>query len=156
MKEDFSFENIKENFTQYLEKNKLRKTPERYAILERIFRTDGFFDAEELFYMMQKDYRVSVATIYNTIDLLLHCNLIIKHHFPGQKIQYERHVSKQTHYHLICTECGTVKEFSDIKIRSLIKVKTFATFEPSYHSLYMYGLCKKCRPKTKKLKEKNN
>ncbi|NDV46234.1 transcriptional repressor [Paludibacter sp. 221] len=155
MKEENSYEKVKEAFTEFLVKNHHRKTPERYAILERVYKYDGHFNAESLYKEMQADYRVSLATVYNTLELLLNSHLIIKHQFGQQEAQYEKAFGDKIHHHLVCTICGKVKEFSDKHIRTVIQTKRFAYFETSHYSLYIYGLCSKCkqknRQKTKKL-----
>lgn len=145
MKEEASFDAIKEIFTEYLKKHKHRKTPERYAILERIFSYDGHFNAELLYTQMQENYRVSLATVYNTLELLQECRLIIKHQLGGQFAQYEKAFGSNTHHHLICTNCGKVKEFSDKQIRVAIQSRSFAHFQMSHYSLYLFGLCSKCK-----------
>jgi Fur family ferric uptake transcriptional regulator len=99
---------------------------------------------------MQNEYRVSLATVYNTLDLLLDCGLIIKHPFVSQSAQYEKTFGNVIHSHLICTKCGSIKEFSDKKIRKAIQSKTFTSFDVSHYSLYLYGLCKVCRTSRKK------
>jgi Fur family ferric uptake transcriptional regulator len=145
MKEEVSYESIRELFTEYLKKRKHRKTPERYAILEKIYSYEGHFNADILFNLMTTEYRVSLATIYNTLDLLIDCKLIIKHQLGGQFAQYEKTFGNSTHHHLICTNCGKVKEFSDNQLRLSIQNRKFAHFQTSHYSLYMYGLCQKCK-----------
>ncbi len=145
MKEEVSFDTIRESFTEYLKKHKHRKTPERYAILEHINNYDGHFNAEVLYKLMLDDYRVSLATVYNTLELLVDCKLIVKHQMGGQYAQYEKTFGNNTHNHLICTNCGKVKEFSDKQLRISIQTRQFVHFQSTHYSLYLYGLCHKCK-----------
>ena len=152
MKEEISYEEIKEIFTEYLKKHHHRKTPERYAILQRIYSYEGHFNADILYNIMQNDYRVSLATVYNTLELLLECKLIIKHQLGGQFAQYEKAFGNITHHHLICSHCGKVKEFSDKNIRVAVQSRQFAHFQMSHYSLYLFGLCSKCKEELKHAK----
>ncbi len=149
MKEENTYETIKDIFTEYLKKHKHRKTPERYAILERIYSYEGHFNADVLYNLMEAEYRVSLATVYNTLELLLDCKLIIKHQLGGQFAQYEKAFGNNTHHHLICTHCGKVKEFTDKQLRIAIQNRKFAHFQTSHYSLYLYGLCRKCKDELK-------
>ena len=60
---------VRQIFTEYLNANGHRKTPERYAILDTIYSIDGHFDIDTLYSLMadQENFRVSRATLYNTI-----------------------------------------------------------------------------------------
>ncbi len=138
-------EKVKQLLTDYLLANGHRRTPERYAILDTIYSIKGHFKIEELYVYMEKEreFRVSRATLYNTILLLIDANLVIKHQF-GNSSQYERAYDNETHHHMICTECGKVTEFQDENLKCAIANTKLKKFQASHYSLYIYGICSKC------------
>jgi len=138
---------VKEIFSEYIGRKGHRKTPERFAILDEVYARDGHFDVESLYiHMKNHSYRVSRATLYNTMELLLDCGLVIKHQFGKNIAQFEKAYSCKQHDHIICTTCGRVDEFCDPRIHEIEKtVSNVMKYRISHHSLYFYGTCKKCQ-----------
>jgi Fur family transcriptional regulator, ferric uptake regulator len=135
---------VKEIFRTYLKERNQRQTPERFMVLEEIYKSDGHFDADDIFFNMKDaGTRVSRATVYNTLDLLVECGLVMRQQFGKNQYYYERAYAYQQHDHMICQECGVVIEFCDPRILEIQKLmEQIHDFEVQGHSLHLFGKCK--------------
>lgn len=146
-----NIEEVKEIFNRHLTEQKMRKTPERYAILEEIYSRNDHFDAEALYiHMKTQNYRVSRATVYNTLDLLVTCDLVKKHQFGDNLAKYEKSLGYRQHDHLICNDCGKILEFCDPRVQQIKNMMgDLLNFEVTSHSLNLYGNCAGACEKTR-------
>lgn len=137
---------VKELFKHYLKAKGHRVTPERFMVLEQIYRSDGHLDADDMYLSMKNTgTRVSRATVYNTLEVLVDSGLVQKQQFGNNQSYYERAYSYQQHDHLICQECGKVLEFCDPRIFEIQKmVGEHFSFKINSHSLHFYGICESC------------
>ena len=158
--ENSAKDTVIKTFEQYLQNKGLRKTQERFAILDAIYSLEGHFTLEKLFdIMVASKFHVRRATLYNTINLLTDAHLVVRHKF-GNTSQYEKSYNTTTHFHRVCMSCGTIVEVEDEKLRQVIENTHSRGFTIAHTALYIYGTCSKCtaarKRKEKKLNEQRN
>lgn len=135
------------HFIQYLRDNNLKVTKERLMLLEELFNTSGHLDADTLLFQLRnKDKRISRATIYRTLDLLVQCGLARKARLGREHYVYERVTPGKRHDHMVCTGCGKIVEFHDVELEELQRQICLSyRFRPTFYSLQIQGLCGDCQ-----------
>jgi Fur family ferric uptake transcriptional regulator len=137
------------SFKKYLEKHSLKRTPERLTVLNEVLRCNKHFDPDTLFIRLKKHHKkISRATIYRTLDLLVDSGLLKKLNFTNQTSCYEINMNVRTHDHFFCLTCGKIIEMYDDALREIhqrMSSKYKIKIEDYSHQLY--GKCPDCQKK---------
>lgn len=141
---------IQRQFDDYLERKHLKRTEERHKVLEAICAFKGHFDVNMILNQLQKSqFSVSRATIYNTLEILIDADVVIRHPLNGTMQQYELCCLSTNHTHLVCTQCGSIRKISSKEQPIDPSAMRKNRFTPAFYCLYIYGLCAKCRQQQK-------
>jgi Fur family ferric uptake transcriptional regulator len=125
----------------------LRWTPQRQVIIDRLFRVGGHFTAEALMADVRSaDASIGSATIYRTLRLLVEEGLLDEHRFnDGEGTRFELSEDRAHHDHVICVECGLIREFEEPLIEQLQeRIAREHGFTLESHAHQLYGRCEKC------------
>ena len=138
---------VEKFFVQYLRDNNLKVTKERLMLLEELFNSTGHLDADSLLFQLRNQgKRVSRATIYRTLDLLVQCGLARKSRLGREHYVYERVTPGKRHDHMVCTGCGRIIEFYDSELDERQRqVCLEHHFRPTFYCLQIQGLCAECQ-----------
>ena len=136
---------VRQRFLAFLKERGQRRTPERLAILDALYATSDHIDADPLYARLLADgVSVSRATVYNTLDLLIECDLVVRHQFGQQQAKFERAFAYWQHDHLICLDCGEILEFCDPRLQEIQEtVADIYGFEVARHALTVYAHCRR-------------
>lgn len=147
---------LRQKFTDFMNQRGMRKTPERFEILERVGRMSAHFEIDDLYELMEKEgYHVSKTTVYNTVELLCSCGILRKLMFDASRARYE--LTTANHLHLVCNVCGSIVEIDAREQLYPLEQMKFPRFRPANFSTVVYGICSKCSRKlTIKTNNKSN
>lgn len=137
------------HFGSYLKGRHMRCTNERFAILDAVMELPEHFSVEAFGERLEAGgFHVSVATLYNTFDLLCDAGLLRCHRLGHKSAEYERVIPGQSHIHLVCTGCSSVTEVRDPVLSDhAMAAGRHGRFTPAYFTTYVYGLCARCKRK---------
>ena len=149
---------LQKTFSEYLKNKKLRNTVERNTIFETVCQTKEPFTLDMIWqHLEESKFRVSRASVYNTMELLLDANIVVRHQFAGAIVKYELKCFDEHHYHAICTHCGTVRKVKNDAMDKVFDNCKIPKFSVEHYALHFYGICSKCKYRqTQKAAKANN
>jgi len=135
-----------ERFERFLSDHDLKLTPERRAILREFYRIHEHIEADELlFHLRRAEVRVSRATIYRTLDLLVQAGLARRIRLGKDHSYYEHILGREAHEHMVCLGCDRIIEWLDPELSQLVfRNCDEQSFAPARHSLQVFGYCREC------------
>lgn len=124
----------------------MRVTKQRALIMDIIRQGKGHLDADEIYRQARvRAPRLSLSTVYRTLQKLKELDLVEEVHFSEEHHHYESKPATE-HHHLVCLGCGRVIEFNYPLSRYLKKnVPEARDFEITETEVRMTGYCPKCR-----------
>ena len=133
-------------FRDFLKGKDLKLTPERETVLKEITSLNGHFDIEELYVSLRnKGIKVSRASIYRTIPLLVESGILEEIKTIEKHTCYEYTFGKKHHDHLICLGCGKIIEFYSETLEKIQdEVCKKENFNGVRHLLEIQGYCQRC------------
>lgn len=143
--------NEKEIFLDHLRSAGFKRTSQRELILDVFLKSEGHLSAEDLYNLVKiEDPNVGFTTVYRTLKLLAECGLAREERLGDGRKRYEHNYNHDHHDHLICTDCGHLIEFySEVIEKKQDEIAAQYKFQPTHHSLRIFGLCSDCRSKSK-------
>jgi len=150
-------EGLLKTFSNYLKSKNLRHTAERTAIFDKICKTKGFFSPDTILQQLEdENFHVSRASIYNTTELLLDAQIVVRHQFTSSIIQYELKCIAERYHYSVCTQCGSVSRIKNEHLNNNFINYKIPKFTSQYYALYIYGICSKCKYKLMREEIRNN
>lgn len=137
-----------EKFRAFLRAHGLKLTRNRQLVFEEIFSSsavhpNAYEIREKLFH---KGHRISLATIYRTLNLLVRSGLVSSIDLGENHSHFEPERARSAHGHLICLSCGHVREFSHMDLReSIERIGQEKGYTLDKFSIQVFGFCEKCR-----------
>ena len=142
---------MRTNRNHYLKMENRPLTLQRQLLLRILHETEEHLDAKELYRRaIEKDHRISLATVYRNLRLFKELGLIDERRLDDTHYYYEIKRSAE-HYHLVCTSCGEVIEFKSPLISKLVLgIERSRRFHVTRAVLYLEGHCPECNEKEKR------
>lgn len=154
---EIDFDDLEEEFKSFVYAQNGKVTNERLALLRLLYEYDGHFSVDDILDLMRNQkFRISRATVYRTLDLLVQSGLIKKLHIEGQETRYESAHTSGHHDHIVCVDCGKIIEFFNQELETLQDhIMAEHKFKMTQHVHQLYGACQRTDCPDRPQKERN-
>ncbi len=134
-----------EESNELLHKRGYRLTPQRYLVLSVIQDANEHISLDQIAERVQHiNPRVSLSTIYRTLELLSELGIVHENHLPGKPSHYEI-PRGNTHHHLVCQRCHSLFHLDDDLLGDLHeRLQKQYRFHALSLSLLASGYCDEC------------
>jgi Fur family peroxide stress response transcriptional regulator len=125
-----------------LEFQNIRLTPQRYAVLEHVYATQGHLTVDDIYKSLASKYRnLSIATVYNNLKVFKRLGLVNEIAVGDSCRRYEAAAAE--HYHISCTSCGVLV---DVELLELTTLKAHVEKATGFviEKAEMQGICPQC------------
>jgi Fur family peroxide stress response transcriptional regulator len=137
-------EEIRARIIDGMKEKGLKLTSQRLAIISIIARQNSHPSAADVFAEARKQAsRISLSTVYYTLDVLRRAGLTRELEFDDRDSRYEGDISD--HLNLVCRGCGRIEDFQATRPAPAENVEKKTGFRVDGVRLEYYGLCRKCR-----------
>lgn len=144
-----------ERLAAYLKANRMRQTPERFAVLAKALALKAPFGVAALAEALKEDgLRLSLSTVYDSMELLCRAEIFRKVFPDAAEARFEP--AQACHFHLVCTGCGKVRKLSDPELTKFMSGRKFEAFTPSYFTVSLFGICSSCSRKARRKGDRAN
>lgn len=121
-----------------------RLTPQREAVYEYLRGVHHHPTAEEVYLAVKRRLpRVSLATVYNALELLVDCGLASKYTGGGSSTRYD--IRTDAHSHARCLRCGAVEDVDAVPDPRWVAQIPAGRFRPTGFRFELLGECAACR-----------
>ena len=138
---------VTDAFAAYLRDHNQPVTDQRLAVAEVVLGSTEHLSADDVSRQLgARGAAVGTATVYRTLEVLVRSGLVVERDFGEGFKRYEPSRGMPHHEHLLCTVCGTVREFRDERLERMTTLMAEAHgFARVRHRLVIYGVCDRCR-----------
>ncbi|MCD6552062.1 Fur family transcriptional regulator [Thermotoga sp.] len=139
-----------EELRNELKKRKYRITAQREMILKIFLESKGrHLGVEEVYReLLNRNVRISKATVYRAVELLVELGFLRKLNFGEGLYRYELidRTARESHQHVICQRCGKIVEINSEQVKRIVSdISERTGYLIKWHDLKFYGICPECQ-----------